>query len=322
MTMSSPRDQRNQAMQPADERRVGWLVVGIVAAPVAVWAFNQGVTDWQYQLAGLANPFLGRPAPGWSIAIGLVGTAVFGVVAWIVRTLARSLDGQPGSGASARGPAWTRPRWWLPLAAGWIAYALGSAAGAAGGGPRTYEATMRFAFGPPIAAAVEVPARCTTPVGKPAQVAEVEPRPEGLFRLTLLNAATGARSRYPEPTGVFAELVGTGAAATAYPLPNVPARVLPYLQATSGDGSTRSEPPIGILKAYDYRVVRVDDRGTSGTVDILGTRFGDPGGGGSAGNVPGSLRWVNLVIPDDPWPHTLAVTVSWSCADGAGSAQR
>jgi hypothetical protein len=79
---------------------------------------------------------------------------------------------------------------------------------------------------------------------------------------------------------------------------------------TLGDGRKESEPAVGFLGAYDYRVVDVEESGMSGAVQVEGTRFPEPFGGGTG---PGSVRWVNLEIPNDPWPPTLPIRIEWTC---------
>ena len=49
----------------------------------------------------------------------------------------------------------------------------------------------------------------------------------------------------------------------------------------------------------------------SGAVELKGRRFKDLLDG-SLGD-GSSVRWVNLVITDDPWPETYGLTVNWTC---------
>ena len=284
-----------------------WIVLLVVALPVAASAFAEGRKDWQYQLAGLADPFLGRPAPGFTIAIGVVLTVLVAIGAWIVGSLVRRAE--PREAEPAR-PSRFRARWWFVLLAGWGAFALGIASVAMAGGLRSYDGTMRLAFGRPISSTVEIAATCQVAVGKSDVVAEVAPRAQGLPRLLLRDVATGERRPWPAPAGVFVDLVGGGSAATAFELPNVPARPLPYIEMTLGDGQKQSNPPVGFLGAYDYQVVDVADNGMTGHAEVRGTRFAEPFGGGTG---PGSLRWVNLEIPNDPWPPTITIDIEWTC---------
>jgi hypothetical protein len=284
-----------------------WLLVLLVSLPVVLTTFGQGRKDWQYQLAGLADPFLGRPAPGLTIMLGASATVLLVVGAWIVGAVGRRIDPHPVEHAA---PPRFRARWWFVLVAAWAAYGFGIASVAAAGASVDLAGTMRMAFGRPIGATIEVPATCRTAVGAPDVVAEVQPNAEGLHQVILRNVATGERNRFPEPTGVTVALVGDRSAATAYPLPNLPDRPLPYIEMTLGDGRKETEPAIGFLAAYDYLVSDVEANGLSGIVHVEGTRFPEPFGGGTG---PGSIRWVNLEIPNDPWPTTLPIRIEWIC---------
>ena len=88
--------------------------------------------------------------------------------------------------------------------------------------------------------------------------------------------------------------------------PNVPEGPAPYLEVTSPDGTGRPDPPLTFLLAYDYRVLEFTESGLSGTARIQGTRFADPYGGSE-------LEFVNLEIPNDPWPPTFELTMRWTC---------
>ncbi|MEW5990809.1 MAG: hypothetical protein AB1736_05610 [Chloroflexota bacterium] len=284
-----------------------WFVLLLVALPLAAGAFAAGRTDWQYQLAGLADPFLGRPAPGFTIILGVIASFLLAVGVWVGRALLRRTE---PLAAGRMAPPRIRARWWFVLVVAWAAYGLGIASVAAAGGIRDYPGTMRLEFGPPVESTIEVPATCRTAVALPDVIAEVQPNVEGLYGLVLRNLPTGERRRSPEPTGVFVELIGGGNAATAYELPNVPVRPLPHIEMTLGTGETQSGPPIGFLGAYHYRVLDFEEAGMSGMVDVEGARFSDPFGDGTG---PGSVRWVNLEIQNDPWPPAIAVRIEWTC---------
>lgn len=284
-----------------------WIVLLVVSLPLAASAFAEGQKDWQYQLAGLADPFLGRPAPGFTIAIGVVLTVLVALGASLVQFLVRRTE--PRDAEPARLSRF-RARWWFVLLAGWGAFALGIASVAMAGGPRSYDGTMRFAFGRPISSEIEIAATCQTPVGQSDVVARVTPRGQGLFRMQVRNVATGERGPWPAPAGVFVDLMGDGSQATAFDLPNVPARPLPYIEATLGDGQKRSDPPVSFLGAYNYGVVDAVEKGMGGKAEVQGTRFAEPFGGGTG---PGSVRWVNLEIPNDPWPPTITIDIEWIC---------
>lgn len=80
---------------------------------------------------------------------------------------------------------------------------------------------------------------------------------------------------------------------------------------TAYGGRLEAHPPIGFLQAYDFQVARSVESGSSGLVTMEGVRFKDPFGSAD-------VRWVNLVIPDDPWPETFVFTIDWTC-DLAGA---
>lgn len=90
---------------------LGWLVVATVSVPGAIWAFNIGVLDWRYQLAGLADPFLGRPSPGATVLVGGLLSGIVLGVAFMARLRRRA-------GGVERQPAgrW-RARWLGPVVA-------------------------------------------------------------------------------------------------------------------------------------------------------------------------------------------------------------
>ena len=79
---------------------------------------------------------------------------------------------------------------------------------------------------------------------------------------------------------------------------------------TLGDGERRKQPPIGFLEAYRYQAVEFAENGMTGRVDVEGTRFVVPFDDATG---PGTSRWVNLEIPNDPWPPTIKVGIEWTC---------
>ena len=57
------------------------------------------------------------------------------------------------------------------------------------------------------------------------------------------------------------------------------------------------------MRAYDcFQVTRLTGSGLSGVAQLTGVRFKDLTG-----------IWTNLTIPDDPWPETYELTISWTC---------
>jgi hypothetical protein len=266
----------------------------------AALGYTQGTGDWRSQLEGGANPFVGRPAPWLTIGFGLIVTVVVVPIAlWLRQGMRLSNEGRPRR----------RPRWWWPLGAWWGAYGLAAAVVLVGGGPRLYSGTVRYEFGAPISAISNVAATCRTPVGQPDVVSLVQPAPAGLPELAL---PTGPSTDDPAFGDLAPFPLSSGSPDTPrYEPPNVPARPLPYILETASDGTTRSEPPIGFLGAYDYRLTRLDAKGMTGDADIVGTRWKDP-------FTSVTNQWVNLVLPNDPWPPRIDLKVAWSCDRASG----
>jgi hypothetical protein len=88
---------------------------------------------------------------------------------------------------------------------------------------------------------------------------------------------------------------------------NLPERPAPYrLRAVGYPATMKADPPLSFMQVYDYQVTKVTESGLSGVAELTGVRWWwDPG------SIPGS--WVNLTIPNDPWPPTYELTVSWTC---------
>lgn len=91
----------------------------IVGTALVLWAFPGAIEDWQFQIAGLADPFLGRPAPGVTVLLGSIASIVVLGIA-----LVRGRNGRRAA---------TRSWWTVPLLAGWVAYGSGAALTLAGG---------------------------------------------------------------------------------------------------------------------------------------------------------------------------------------------
>ncbi|HEY8868192.1 MAG TPA: hypothetical protein VIM30_02235 [Candidatus Limnocylindrales bacterium] len=278
---------------------LGTALIAMVLLVIAVLAFYRADEDWRYQLAGLADPFLGRPAPGSTIFLGVIASAIVAGVAWALRRAARR--DAPSTAVAGRAVRW---RWWWVLVAAWGGYAVGAAEVIVGGGPvetssapAGLHASMRFEFRSPLNSSVEVQATCRSVVGKPDSVAEVIPTVDGLFQVHVRNLATGHLNEGGDKLPAAALLTTDGVAGNEFEPPNVPDRAAPYIVMTAEDGSTRTEPPIGFIQAYGYELGRPVETGLSGSIELTGTRFESPFGEGSA-------RWVNLKIPDDPWPPT------------------
>jgi hypothetical protein len=173
---------------------------------------------------------------------------------------------------------------------------------------------MHLEFGAPISSVADVPATCRSVVGEPDQVARVTPDVDGLFQIDLRNVATGKAAGMTATLPVFVSLPNDGVPGNDFQVPNVPERPAPYIRMTFADGSTQDDLPISFVRAYEYRVLRLEDGGLAGgEADLLGVRFADPFGSDS-------LRWMNLELPHDPWPAAVDVAVSWSCDRAGGSA--
>lgn len=270
-------------------------VSGAGAAFLAWWAFPRAIEDWRFQLAGLANPWLGRPAPGATIILGLIVSALAIVIA---------LDGR------RRGHV--VPSILLaPLAAGWLAYAAGTGVILASGGQQDYPGQMDYTFSGAIDHAETLDATCRTPVGERTVLAVVEPDVRskvavgGLPIINLRHPATGERI----DGGDFQRFEMNERDGTVLPpfsIPSLGDRPLPYMEVIIGPDQIEREPPIGMMDAYDYVLESVEDAGMSGSAVLRATRWEVLDGG--------EVGWVNLRIPDDPWPESFTLSVAWSCA--------
>lgn len=278
---------------PSRNWRRGALILVLVG--IAVWAYGRGSEDWRYQLAGLADPFLGRPSPGSGVAVNVVISAIVGGLTLLGRAVLRRVRS-----SSARSRDAGRWRWWWLLVAGWAGYVAGGAVVIAGGGSIDVRGSMHLEFGAPLGSVVDVPATCRPVVGDPEMLAEVSATANGLPRITLRDITTG---RVREPV---AYLANDGVPGNGFEPPNVPDRPAPYILSTSPDGSTQAELPITFVEAYDYHVTGLVESGLSGVADLTGMRWKDPFGAVS-------LHWVNLAIANDPWPETYELRVSWTC---------
>jgi len=272
----------------------GALTLGVAA--VAILAFRHGSEDWRYQLAGLADPFLGRPAPGTTIALGVVISVLWLVVMAVIRRRRRAEV--PGYRAHLRDGRWL-------LIAGWAGFAVGGAVVIAQGGAVDRMGTMHVRFGAPLDSSADIPATCRSVVGEPDLVAVVSPTVERFFDVTLRNVATGDIWG-PLPT-VLVTQGDDGKADNDFEPPNVPVRPAAYMEGTAPGGGLEAHLPIGFLQAYDFQVARFVASGSSrGLVTLEGVRWKAP-------LDSADVRWVNLVLPDDPWPEAFEFTIEWTC---------
>ncbi len=261
--------------------------LSLVLLGIAVWAYGLGALDWRYQLAGTADPFLGHPAPAVSVIGGIVLSAMLVALVLIARR------NRPSSTRTG-GLRW---HWWWLLIAGWGGYVAGSAVTIAGSAPVVYRGTMHVEFGAPLGSVADVPATCRSVVGKPELVAQVIPAVDGLVAFDLRDGLGSAWGR--------TSLTNDRVPGNDFEPPNVADRPAPYSIYTAPDGSTMTRPAISFVRAYDYRVARMSESGLSGVADLTAARlhFADSR----------YVRWVNLTIPNDPWPETYELTVNWTC---------
>lgn len=282
---------------PVDRVMVGVTIIGI-AAVVAVAAYRQAIIDWHYQLAGLADPFLGRPAPGWSIGWNLVWTVLL-VAAVKVGGALVPHHGVPPSGR-------LMPRWWWILIALWGGYLAGSVLTAAGGGPERRPGTMRLELGSPLDLVTETAATCTTAPGAPGTVVSVVPDAGGVPYLQLANEATGEPNRYSIPGGVNAYEARPRTPGEVA-IPGMPDRP-EVLRLGMGWETTEAGPgrryivesAISFLSAYLYVPVDASVEGSTGRATFTAKRTF-------------TLLDVNALIAHDPWPTTYELTASWRC---------
>jgi hypothetical protein len=289
------------------------LVSGAVALlllVIAIWAYGKGAEDWHYKLADLKeDPLYLRGMPALSVIVGIVLSALVGALALITRRVAPTSSLASFADTSGIGPLPTRTgdglrwHWWWLLIAGWGGYIAGSAVVIAGGAPVERAGSMHVEFGAPIGSVADVPAICSSIVGGPDLVAQVVPGVDGFAKLHLRNAATGTEM-------AWTSLTSDGVPGNDFEPPNVPDRPAPYVLETQGDGSTTAQPPISFVRAYDYFVTRLTESGLSGVAQLTGVRFPDTY---ESPIWSGVRRWENLTIPDDPWPATYDLTISWTC---------
>jgi probable HAF family extracellular repeat protein len=276
------------------------VVLALAGAGIAVVSYGRAAEDWRYQLAGLADPFLGRPAPGLSIVVGIILSTI--LVAVVLASGAVTRRGGPTVDEADSGVI--RRWWWVwLLVAAWGGYAAGAAVVTAGGGPVSYGGSLHTEYGAPLDSSADVGVTCRSVVGEPGLVAQVIPAVDGLPMLDLRRVATGTTFEWLSPVPALAS--SPGARGTVFQPPGVPDRPAPYLEAKTFEG-IRADPPISFLGAYDYRVVALEESGLSGVARLEGVRFKDP-------YRSPDLHWVNLEIANDPWPETFELTLRWTC---------
>lgn len=274
--------------------RLGWIAQGLAAvavvAVVAAPGFGQARVDWNYELAGLADPFLGRPAPGWTLL--WVGAAIVlymigvGVALWLMER-------------PSQGRALVARWWWLVPAAALGGYFLGALVTVAAGGPVDHPGTMRLQLGPPFNTSVEVPATCTTAPGRPDALVLVRGEGDGLPAIRVANEATGVPLDLPGRVSTETARPASGPAPEVV-IPGMPERPPMYEVAQGVDG-LESRAPITFLHAYGYYPVNATVDAWTGSARLDARRNYAP------------AFIVDQLVPDDPWPASYALTVSWAC---------
>ena len=275
-------------------RRARIAITAVLAIVAAAWAFPHAYDDWRYQFAGLSNPVMGRPTPALTIAFGLVMSAVVIVTAVYVR--------RRGAGSSL---------FLAPLAVGWLAYAAGTGLVVAGGGQVLHPGQLRYTFSGGIEHTETLAAICSSAVGHPDLIADIEPdvdrRPavQGLPVISLRHPATSLLWDAGPDVHRFEIDRSDGSVPPPFEIAALGNRPLPYMEEVSGPEPGQRQPPIGMMDAYDFVVVSAGEDGMTGQAMLDARRWHEPEGG--------EVRWVDLTVPDDPWPESFDLAVSWTC---------
>jgi hypothetical protein len=269
------------------------FIVG-ASALLAWWALPRAVDDWRFQLAGLASWFFGRPDPVATIAVGVVVSTILIHLASVVHRRARA-----GIASALL----------IPLATGWLAYATGAAMTILSGGQTVYPGQLDYTFSGTLGHTATLPATCHTPVGRSSLLAHVEPTvggPVAVGGLPIIRVRHAATGEMVEGGPELERFEIDGTMLSAFSIPSLADRPLPYMVVTAGPDGPEREPPIAFMDAYDLTVTSSTDDGFTGEAIISATRWLDLVEGGEA-------HWVNLTVPDDPWPQAFTLSVAWSC---------
>jgi len=270
----------------------------LVLVGIAAWAYDRGAEDWRRQLSGvMEDPLFLRGVPGLTMIVLIVFSALVGVLSLISGAVVRRI--RPSPTRTGDGLGW---HWWWLLVAAWGGYVVGGAVVIVGGGPVDHRGSMHVKFGAPLGSVADVPATCRSVVGEPFRLAQVIPAVDGLVELALRNVATGRVCAGIPTLPVRAFVTDDRVPGNDFQSPNVPVRPLPYASGRDLNGPI-PQPPISFVRAYDYvQATRLTESGLSGAAQLTGVRFKD------------LIRtWTNLTIPDDPWPDTYELTISWTC---------
>lgn len=278
------------------------ILIASSSALLVWWAIPRAVEDWRFQLAGLASWFFGRPDPVATIAVGVVVSTILIHVASVLHRRRRA-----GIASALM----------IPLAIGWLAYGMVAAVTVVSGGQTTYAGQLQYTFSGTLDHTATVPAMCRTPVGRSSLLADVEPTVGGpvavggLPIIRLRHAATGDAVAGGPELDPFHIDERNQTMLSPFSIPRFADRPLPYMIVTGGLNEPEREPPIGFMDAYDLAVTSSTDDGFAGEAIVIGTRWLDLVEGGEA-------HWVNLTVPDDPWPSTFTLSVKWSCQQEGG----
>lgn len=279
---------------------LGGVVAMVVLTPIALWTFQRGMGDIQYQLADLKEDPLYLRGPGFTVAAGVVVTILVCVLAVVRSAVARRAT--PAQPPTADAIPW---HWWWLLIAGWGGYLLGGAVAFAAGGPVLRPGTMQLELGAPLGRTIEIPATCTTVPGKPTVITSVAGDGNGLPYLRIADAVTGEPVAWPTPGGASIEGVQGSPGRPDVAIPGLPDRPPMYSLSLGAPTPMQSglyvlEHPVSFFRAYYYRPIGTDLSAGGGTARFEASRTYMP-------------MVVDALIPNDPWPASFPLTVSWRC---------
>jgi hypothetical protein len=320
------------------------LALSLLLVGIAFWAYSRGTVDWRWELAGLADAFLGRPDPAFTIIFFGI-CSLLAIVVWaVIRRISHSplgastttrwqwwlVFGVLTAGLALviqavvlwiplviwavvlwmrRSPSWigstVRWHWWWVLLAWWIGYFAGGAVTIATEAPVNYPASVHVEFRTPLLSVADAQATCRSVVGQPGLVAQVA-QVGGFLQIDLRDEMGHDRGDGRAWAAVDHNGWHSHDPASEIKPANLPERPAPYkLRAVGYPATMKADPPLSFMQVYDYQVTKVTESGLSGVAELTGVRWWDPGWN--------PRWWVNLTIPNDPWPPTYELTVSWTC---------
>jgi hypothetical protein len=120
---------------------------------------------------------------------------------------------------------------------------------------------------------------------------------------------TGAPVRWPTPGSAVIERLQGSPEEQDVAIAGLPDR--PSIYSLSLGVKTPMQPalsvmehPLSFFRVYDYRPIRADISASGGTARFEASRTYAP-------------MVVDALVPNDPWPESFALTVSWTCDLGA-----